>query len=203
MPENEQRLVRALLRREHEAWTALYDQHVRAVFGVAYHLSGGDRALAEEVSQEVWAAAIEQVEQFDSARGNLRGWLLGIARHRALRKRRRGRVLVGQPPPEEASGSPGPPDQLEGLERAEVVRAALLCLEDDRRQVLLEKYVERHSVAEIAARTGRTAKAVEALLSRARAELRGLLAPYTTNPDPVTNPTGGDRHAARDTRPAH
>jgi RNA polymerase sigma-70 factor (ECF subfamily) len=81
---------------------------------------------------------------------------------------------------------------LEGVERADMVRAALLCLDDDRRRVLLDKYAEGLSVAEIAARTGRSAKAVESLLSRARAQLRALLQPY------FSSPTGGDPHAPRD-----
>src|SRR5689334_11042076 len=135
MPQSEHRLHRALRRREQRAWGAFYDLHAGAVFGVAYHLTSGDRAVAEEVSQEVWAAAIQQVEQFDPARGSLRSWLLGIARHRALRRRRRGRVLLGMAPPDEASEALEPLEQLEGLERAEVVRAALLCLDDDRRRV--------------------------------------------------------------------
>ena len=77
-----------------------------------------------------------------------------------------------------------------------MVRAALLCMHDDRRRMLLDKYAEGLSVAEIAARTGRSAKAVESLLSRAREQFRDLLRPY------FSNPTGGEPHAPSDTRPA-
>ena len=54
---------------------------------------------------------------------------------------------------------------LELGERADVVRAALFCLNNDHRRVLMDKYAEGLSVAEIAGRTGRSAKAVESLLS--------------------------------------
>jgi DNA-directed RNA polymerase specialized sigma24 family protein len=38
------------------------------------------------VNQEVWLLAIENIDKFDSTRGAFRDWLLGIARHRALRR---------------------------------------------------------------------------------------------------------------------
>ena len=98
-------------------------------------------------------------------------------------------AVQGQP-----DGLP-PPDLLEGRERADVVRAALLCLHDGSRKVLLAKYAEGLSVAEIAAQTGRSAKAVESLLSRARSQLRALLRPYFS---PLT---GGQRREPTDARP--
>jgi RNA polymerase sigma-70 factor (ECF subfamily) len=72
-----------------------------------------------------------------------------------------------------------PEDVLEGVERNSVVRAAILVLPDDRREVLLCKYVEGLSVDSIAIRMGRTAKAVESLLSRSREQLREQLRWYT------------------------
>ena len=53
-----------------------------------------------------------------------------------------------------------------------------MVLPDDRRKVLLGKYVEGLSVEAIAIRMGRTAKAVESLLSRAREQMRALLRGY-------------------------
>ena len=73
-----------------------------------------------------------------------------------------------------------PEDVLEQVERASVVRAAMLLLPDDRRKVLLWKYVERLSVEKIAFRMEKTAKAVESLLSRSRDHLRSLLGGYMT-----------------------
>jgi RNA polymerase sigma factor (sigma-70 family) len=77
-----------------------------------------------------------------------------------------------------ANSSVMPVDVLEQVERRCVVRAALLILPDDRRDVLLSKYVEGLSVNTIATRKGKTVKAVESLLSRSRDQLRGLLREY-------------------------
>ena len=58
--DDELRLVRAMARRDRSAWDAMYDRHVGDVFGVIYHLVGGDRQTAEDLNQEVWLLAIEQ-----------------------------------------------------------------------------------------------------------------------------------------------
>ena len=193
--DDELRLVRAMARRDRSAWNAMYERHVRDVFGLVYHLVGGDRHVAEDVNQEVWLLAIEQFDRFDPGRGRFRDWLLGIARHRALRHHR---CAPGQAVRVQTDGLPDglpPPELLEGRERADVVRAALLCLHDGSRKVLLAKYAEGLSIAEIAAQTGRSAKAVESLLSRARSQLRALLRPYFS---PLT---GGQRREPTDARP--
>jgi RNA polymerase sigma-70 factor (ECF subfamily) len=73
-----------------------------------------------------------------------------------------------------------PADVLEQVERKSAVRAALLVLPEDRRGVLVGKYVEGLSVETIATRMGKTPKAVESLLSRARQQMRDLLGGYMT-----------------------
>jgi RNA polymerase sigma-70 factor (ECF subfamily) len=176
--DDELRLVRAMARRDRSAWNVMYERHVRDVFGLVYHLVGGDRHVAEDVNQEVWLLAIERFDRFDPGRGGFRDWLLGIARHRALRHHRCAPVQAVPGRPDGLSDGLPPLELLEGRERADVVRAALLCLHDGSREVLLAKYAEGHSVAEISAQTGRSAKAVESLLSRARSQLRILLRPY-------------------------
>ena len=174
----------------------MYRRHVGDVFGVVYHLVGGDRHVAEDVNQEVWLLAIERFDRFDPGRGGFRDWLLGIARHRALRRHRR---AMGRRP------SGGRPEGVsDALPRRSCwkgwsgptwcARRCSACTEESRR-VLLDKYAEGLSVAEIAARSGRSAKGVESLLSRARGQLRALLRPY------FSHPTGGQRREPTDARP--
>ena len=181
-----------MARRDRSAWAAMYDRHVGDVFGVIHHLLGGDAATAEDVNQEVWLLAIEQFDRFDPSRGAFRDWLLGIARHCAFRRLRPSSRLVTSNHPDGPSSVLPPPDLLEEVERADAVRAALLCLDADHRRVLMDKYVAGLTVQEIAERIGRSAKAVESLLSRARARLRALLAPY------FSTTTGGECHEPRD-----
>ena len=179
-------LIIVLKRRDSCAWSAAVDRHLNEVYGFVFHLVGGDRAVAEDLNQETWLEALDGIEQCDAARGSFRNWLFGIARKRvALHYRRR--ALAGNPTSlsdqfgeaaESGEISVLPEDVLEQVERASVVRAAILALPDDRREVLLWKYVEGLSVETIAIRMGRTAKAVESLLFRAREQVRGLLRGY-------------------------
>ena len=71
-----------------------------------------------------------------------------------------------------------PDDVIEEVERADAVRAALAELDESARDVLVNKYVDSMSVAEIADRVGKSPKAVESMLTRARSRLRSLLRSY-------------------------
>jgi RNA polymerase sigma-70 factor, ECF subfamily len=194
--DDEQRLLRAMARRDRSAWAVMYERHVADVFGLVYHLLGGNRVAAEDVCQEVWLLAIERFDGFDARRGEFRNWLLGIARHRVLHHHRRVMNEADAAESDGPSEALPPLDMLELGERANVVRAALLCLDSNHRRVLMDKYADGLSVAEIADRTGRSAKAVESLLARARDRLRELLRPY------FSSATGDGRYEPIDSRPA-
>ena len=192
-------LITVLKQRDRSAWSAVVDRHLQEVYGFVFHLVGGDRAVAEDINQETWLEALDGIDHCNATQGSFRNWLFGIARKRvALHYRRR--ALAGNPTSlsdpfgkaaELGDISVLPEDVLEEVERVWVVRAAILLLPVDRREVLLGKYVEGLSVESIAIRMGRTAKAVESLLSRAREQVRGLLGWYMT-------PCGDGRRASKE-----
>jgi RNA polymerase sigma-70 factor (ECF subfamily) len=179
------RLHESLQRRDAAAWDEVYEEHVRELYGFVFRLVRGDPQAAADLFQDTWLDALGHVGQFDPKRGELRCWLFGIARRRvALHWRQRlahggtAAVAGAEIPVEVLDGAVVPYDVIEHLEQAAVVQASLLALPPERRQVLVEKYVEELSVAQIAARTGKSPKAVESLLSRAREQFRALLRWY-------------------------
>jgi RNA polymerase sigma-70 factor, ECF subfamily len=184
--DNESSLIAVLKQRDRSAWNATVDRHLHELYGFVFHLVGGDRIVAEEMNQETWLEALDGIDQCNAAQGSFRNWLFGIARKRvALHYRRRAlaaNVISFGDQFEEFAESRNvsilPGDVLEQVEQRDAVRAAVLVLPDDRREALLGKYVEGLSVESIAVRMGRTAKAVESLLSRAREQMRGLLGGY-------------------------
>jgi RNA polymerase sigma-70 factor (ECF subfamily) len=129
------------------------------------------RDLADDVLQEAWLTAVRRIRRFDPAAGPFHAWLCGIAanvlrNHLRARRRRadRQRPLVGDV------------DRVDPVaadrERAERIAVALAGLPDRSERVLRMKYLDGMSVAEIAAACGETEKAVESLLTRARAAFR-------------------------------
>jgi len=72
---------------------------------------------------------------------------------------------------------------VEGEERAEVVRAAVQLLGERQRMALMLSRFENMSYVEIAEAMDLTTKAVKTLLSRARVNLKELLADYIVDRD--------------------
>lgn len=179
--------VERLQRRESAAWADLYDRHMREIYGYVFQLVGRDTTVAEEVTQEIWMQALRGIVRFDVTTDQVRGWLFAIARSQValyFRRRRVAAVASGGGNanlPESAAVTREPLDELQQLELVDVVGAALLELSESYRGLLIEKYVDRRSVSELASLHGKTEKAVEGLLARARAELRSLLTWYFQN----------------------
>ena len=174
-----------LQKRDAAAWDEFYEEHVRELYGFVFRLVRGDPQTAADVFQDIWLDAIGHIGQFDPIRGELRSWLFGIARRRvALHWRQRlthgdtAAATGAEIAVEALDGAVLPDDVIEHLEQAAVVQASLLALPPERRRVLIDKYVEQLSVSQIAARTGKSPKAVESLLSRAREQFRALLRWY-------------------------
>ena len=66
-----------------EAFEVLYDRHGGVAYSLAYRIVG-DRAAAEEVTQEAFISVWRSGARFDAARGSVRSWLLSVVRNRAI-----------------------------------------------------------------------------------------------------------------------
>ena len=79
------------------------EQHLDDVFAFLVYLTG-DRMLADDLTAETFARALERWRRFDPARGSARAWLCQLARSAALdhfraeerRRRREGRFAAGE-----------------------------------------------------------------------------------------------------------
>ena len=70
-------------RKDPEAFEVLYDRHGGVAYSLAYRIVG-DRAAAEEVTQEAFISIWRSGARFDAARGSVRSWLLSVVRNRAI-----------------------------------------------------------------------------------------------------------------------
>jgi RNA polymerase sigma-70 factor (ECF subfamily) len=156
--------------------TALETLYQRCLPSVWRYVSArlrGDRHAAEDIVSETFLAAVRTVSNFRPDSGTVTGWLIGIARHK-LADRRRSAERADRAAAAQESRSE--PSTVEAVDAKEQVLLTLERMADEERQALEWKYLEELSVAEIAQRIGRTEKAAEALLFRARRSFRDLLA---------------------------
>ena len=76
-------LMAAVRRGDQAALGALYDGYAARVYSTALFILR-DPARAEEVTQDVFLAAWNRADSFDSHLGSVAGWLLRCARNRAI-----------------------------------------------------------------------------------------------------------------------
>src|SRR5215218_1622209 len=65
------------------AFEVFYDRHGGVAYSLAYRIVG-EKAAAEDVTQEVFISIWRSGARFDRARGSVRSWTLSIVRNRAI-----------------------------------------------------------------------------------------------------------------------
>jgi RNA polymerase sigma-70 factor (ECF subfamily) len=66
-----------------QAFEVLYDRHGGVAYSLAYRIVG-ERAAAEDVTQEAFISVWRSGARFDPTRGSVRSWLLSVVRNRAI-----------------------------------------------------------------------------------------------------------------------
>ena len=85
---DDQLLAERLKRRDEQALSDAYALYSRPVFGFLTRFTG-DRTAAEDVQQQVFLEVWQKASSFDPARGSMLGWIMTIARSRALDSHRK------------------------------------------------------------------------------------------------------------------
>jgi RNA polymerase sigma-70 factor (ECF subfamily) len=178
-------LVRRVLAGERAAFDELFTRQFRPLYEFAhYRLGAADSAEVEDVVQDTFVVAFESLARFDG-RSSLQTWLAGIAKNKISARRRKRRPMSLSDALEEADPDIDawlaaidettlPEHALERRETRELVGATLAQLPLEYRDALLSKYVQGESTAEVASRSGRSTKAAESLLTRARTAFAGI-----------------------------
>jgi RNA polymerase sigma-70 factor (ECF subfamily) len=146
--------VARLARGEASAIGELYDRHARAIYSLAVRVLS-DSADAEDVVQEVFTQAWRQAGRYDASRAPVVGWLLVIARARALDRLRARRSRIAPAPldvttPDPVAPGPGQELQAIGNEEAARLRAALEALPAAQREAIELAYYKGLSQSDIA-----------------------------------------------------
>ncbi len=139
-----------------EAFARLFEVHAPVALGLLVRILGR-RSEAEEVLQEVFLQVWTQADHYDAGRATPRGWILMLARSRALDRLRRRSSLQRreEAAAEETLELEAPPvgtERLEGRERRHRIHSALELLTPEQRRCIELAFFEGLTHTEIAKR---------------------------------------------------
>ena len=163
---------------DRSAFTELYRRYSPSAFGLALRILG-ERAMAEEVLQEVFLSVWRRAVAYDPARGSVRSWLFAQVHHRAVDVVRR----------EEAERRRSPintePDYDDGVDdvieeswlsaRREQVGRALQTLPAEQREVIDLAYFKGLTQSQVAKEAGVPLGTVKSRTLAAMRRLRDAL----------------------------
>jgi len=161
-----------------EAFGVLYERHVRRIYNYIYYRTGNHHD-AEDLTARVFQRALGHVGKFEDKGVPFSAWLYRIA-HNLVANWHRDRSRRPTVPLEDhllPSGSGSHPEAVAvASEEQGFLMEAVRRLPEDRQQLLILKFVERLSNAEIGVIMGRTEGAIKSLYHRTLNTLRDELA---------------------------
>jgi len=165
-------LIDRIVQRDESALAALYDRYAGILSSVLNRILR-DTQAAEEILQDIFYQLWRTAARFDASRGSLPGWLVVIARNRAISRLRKHNPAGGE---EIGENSVVLPLNLENLvaqrEMLARVKGALEALPREQRAVLELAYFEGMTHSEIARHTGDPLGTVKTRLRTALETLR-------------------------------
>lgn len=169
-------LVSAVLLKDRKATAEFVSRYSDNIYGYVRSRLAPRYEQVEDLVQEIFLSAWEGLNHY-RANGSLQAWLMGIARHKVedyYRERLR--------KPESLEDADLDPDRstsvaeihqiLEQDQLRKNTQRVLATLPEQYRLALIWRYWEKSSAREMALKTGKTEKAIERLLARARTEFR-------------------------------
>jgi len=176
-------VIEACQQGDRAAFQLLFETYKDKVFSIAVYSSGGDRAVADDVTQQIFLKLFTAIRQF---RGDseFTTWLYRLVVNACLDERRRRRRLLPLP---ETMAMTNPSEkkpqekQFARREVSEAVQAAIGELKPKFRLPILLKYIEGLSYEEIASVMGCSKGTVASRLNRGHSQLAKRLA-HLNNP---------------------
>jgi RNA polymerase sigma-70 factor (ECF subfamily) len=161
-----------LRRLEEGEWSKVYRDLATYIFNYAFRRLGGNREKAKDVTQQVFAAAVQGINSYQGDGLNLAGWITGIARNKVYKAARRESLWSFTTDEVERHAmvdtAPLPLSRLIVLEEQELAEAALGALPKHWEEVLRWRYCDELSMKEIGEKLKLSPKSAESLVRRAR-----------------------------------
>jgi RNA polymerase sigma-70 factor (ECF subfamily) len=177
------RIIEACQQGDRAAFQLLFETYKDKVFSIAVYSNGGDRALADDITQQIFLKLFTAIRQF-RGESEFTTWLYRLVVNACLDERRRRRRLLpwGETVAMRKAGERKPQEkQYARREVSEAVQAAIGELKPKFRLPILLKYIEGLSYEEIASVMGCSKGTVASRLNRGHSQLAKRLS-YLNNP---------------------
>ena len=172
-------LLREMQVGEESALELLYARYGGLIFTLALRIVG-DPELAREVLQDTFLRCWGGREAYDPRRGRVPGWLMGIARNRAidlLRSRSHQARLREREPLVGLTSEPAQRDATDSVTLRRAVTSALQDLPIGQRQAIELAYYGGHTQVEVARELGEPLGTIKSRTREAMERLRAVLWP--------------------------
>jgi RNA polymerase sigma-70 factor, ECF subfamily len=165
-------LIQRIVERDESALAVLYDRYAGMLSSVLNRILH-DTQAAEEILQDIFYQLWRTAGNFDAARGSLPGWLMVIARNRAISRLRRHNPAGGDELEENTVVMPSTLESsVAQTQMIGKVKGALEKLPKEQRAAIELAYFEGLTHTEIAAKTGDPLGTVKTRLRTAVETLR-------------------------------
>jgi RNA polymerase sigma-70 factor (ECF subfamily) len=171
-------LIARCAAQDRAAFRALYARWSSRLHGVAMRITR-DPALAADATHDAFVQVWQQAGRYNPALGEVPGWLMSLARYRALDLvRKRGREVLGhETAEEEADQGPDALSQLMASADGGALHKCMERLSEERRRLVVLAFVEGYSHSQLAAKLSVPIGTVKSWIRRSLLGLKECLAP--------------------------
>lgn len=195
-----------LAKTDKDAFGELYERYVKKIYNYVYYRTGNQHD-AEDLTARVFHRAMAHIETYTERGVPFQAWLYRIAHNLVANWHRdRGRRKIIPLDEFIASGlrSDAPDKSAEDAEERDVLMTAIRRLPEERQQLLVLKFVEQLSNAEIGEIMDRTEGAIKSLYHRTLTALRDEIEMMRHKPLSASAPHTSPRvHRTDEEDPTH
>lgn len=170
----EAQLIKKAQKGDPESFGALYDKYLAPIYRFVV-LKVGDRHTAEDLTQQVFLSAWQNVRSYKHRGYPFSSWLYQIARNAVVDHYRTSRVQIELDSVQELAGAADLMGELETKIDLELAKVKIRQLPADYQDVIIMRFVEELSPSEVAAALGKSVGAVKVIQHRALNALKKLL----------------------------
>jgi len=182
---DEDQMLAAAARQDTEAAARIFDKYYSEILGYIFHCTF-DTTVAEDLTSNVFLAVFQNLDRYNWRQIPFRAWIFRIATNEVRmhwRKQKRIKFISIQQDGKEFVAVHSATSNIEAVEEYSLLHKALLELQLKYRTVIILRYFESKTIAEICQITARKEGTVKAQLHRGLAKLQNILVQWGVLPE--------------------